>query len=390
MHRSHARFRTLLTPACARSWSVLLACLLLPRSSSAATHHVPGDYPSIQSAIVAAADNDTVLVAPGHYTENLDTQGKTLTLLGSAGAEATVVDGGNLNSVLRIYPAGHVEGFTFQHGHSEYSGGGIFISGDGPTTVTDNIIQDNAVGHFDQGAGGGIFIYLTARHVLVEANIVRRNYAGDSGGGVYANTVYGDIVIRNNTIYDNDCHVTGGGADISEATFDNNVVFRNSADSFGGGLYVSGALIRSNTVVGNFTRIVFLQAAGIDANNRCTVSHNIVAFNHGLPGQQSGAGILCRGDATFNLYPTVECNDVWGNDGGEYASYAPCDTTGRHNFSADPLFCNSLRDDYGLSDQSPCTSQGNAACGLVGALGVQCGAVRVQHSTWGKLKVRYR
>src|SRR5690349_4799345 len=42
------------------------------------TIHVPGDQPTIQAAINAAADGDIVLVADGHYKENINFSGKAI------------------------------------------------------------------------------------------------------------------------------------------------------------------------------------------------------------------------------------------------------------------------------------------------------------------------
>src|SRR5689334_7174471 len=55
---------------------------------------VPADQATIQAAITAAQPGDTVLVAPGTYLENLDFQGKAITVTSSDGAAVTIVDGG--------------------------------------------------------------------------------------------------------------------------------------------------------------------------------------------------------------------------------------------------------------------------------------------------------
>jgi hypothetical protein len=48
---------------------VLLAVALLPAAASAATINVPANQPTINGAIAAALAGDTILVAPGTYTD---------------------------------------------------------------------------------------------------------------------------------------------------------------------------------------------------------------------------------------------------------------------------------------------------------------------------------
>src|SRR5258705_406729 len=56
---------------------------------------VPGGYATIQAAIDASSDGDTVNVSPGTYVENLDFHGKNITVRGTAGfAGATLVGDG--------------------------------------------------------------------------------------------------------------------------------------------------------------------------------------------------------------------------------------------------------------------------------------------------------
>jgi serine protease len=58
--------------------------LCLTRSAAAAVLHVPADFPTIQAAINAAANADTVRVAAGTYVENITFSGKAITVSTSA------------------------------------------------------------------------------------------------------------------------------------------------------------------------------------------------------------------------------------------------------------------------------------------------------------------
>ncbi|MFH1724261.1 MAG: right-handed parallel beta-helix repeat-containing protein [Elusimicrobiota bacterium] len=65
--------------------------LALAGSALAATLNVPGDYPTIQAGIDAAQSGDTVLVAPGDYTESVALKAEVA--LRGSGAEATTLRG---------------------------------------------------------------------------------------------------------------------------------------------------------------------------------------------------------------------------------------------------------------------------------------------------------
>ena len=65
--------------------AVVLAALSLPLSGLSADLNVPAQYPTIQAAVDAAADGDTIHVAPGVYVEQILILRKKLTLLGRPG-----------------------------------------------------------------------------------------------------------------------------------------------------------------------------------------------------------------------------------------------------------------------------------------------------------------
>ena len=132
----------------------------LPRiEQGVATILVPDDFPTIQDAIDAAQDGETVLVAPGTYYENLELEGKNITLASHflttqdfAVIESTVIDGGGKDFVLSVAedvgPGTTITGFTFRNADDGIvSYGEMTFSFNHVTQVSDGI---------DFEGGGGI------------------------------------------------------------------------------------------------------------------------------------------------------------------------------------------------------------------------------------------
>lgn len=58
-------------------WVSVIVCFSVSPALGGVLIHVPCDQPTIQAAINAAGDGDTVLVAPGTHRENITFMSKT-------------------------------------------------------------------------------------------------------------------------------------------------------------------------------------------------------------------------------------------------------------------------------------------------------------------------
>ncbi len=96
----------------------------------------------------------------------------------------------------------------------------------------------------------------------------------------------------------------------------------------------------------------------------------------------------------FGGSPILECSNMYGNAGGDWIAGVAGQAGLNGNFSSDPLFCDAPNGDFTLHANSPC-APGNhpdgAACGLIGALDVVCGATTaVEPTSWGAVKAMFR
>ncbi|MBU0676562.1 MAG: hypothetical protein KJ626_00465 [Verrucomicrobia bacterium] len=124
-------------------WLATTAVLLLSITlSQGATWHVdditdPAEdgsaehpFDSIQQAINVAANGDTVIVHPGRYVENINFNGKAITVQSEnpetwSVVESTVIDGNNAAPVVRFIngegPSSKIKGFTITRGQGNNS-----------------------------------------------------------------------------------------------------------------------------------------------------------------------------------------------------------------------------------------------------------------------------
>ena len=167
---------------------------------------ISSDYTTIGDAINALKDGDIIYVNNGTYTENIDFNGKAITLRSVNGPENTIIDG-NGNGVVVTMDSGEDEnsilyGFTIRNG-MDYKGGGVHIDGSSP--IIRNCIIENNTGISN---GGGI--YLDRSFALIDSCIIRNNGA-EKGGGIYTTDDRG-LPIFQNCEFTGNTSISDGGA----------------------------------------------------------------------------------------------------------------------------------------------------------------------------------
>jgi hypothetical protein len=361
---------------------------------AASTIRVPADQPTIQAAITAASNGDTVQVAPGTYIENLNFLGKAVRVTSEQGPAVTTVDGNQAGPVI-TFASGEgrqsvLEGFTIRNGNNISTGaavgGGIRIANASPT-ITGNLINNNSA----TNGGGGIGI--NGGSPLVQGNAIKNNgqtsgYSGGIGGGGIAILGSSSAQVLSNDISNNSWYsASGGGVSLFGAgtpTFQNNVVSNNSAYSQGGGFSIvnqSDATIVQNLIVGNSaptgggvywlvpfnTRGPFVinntfyantgtQGTGIFADGfdaQAQIINNIVVAAAGQ------TAVMC-GNFNDPNPPFIRTNDVFSSSGQPFGGLCANQAGLNGNITADPKFVNAGAGDYHLQTGSPAIDAGTS------------------------------
>ncbi|MBM3321772.1 MAG: right-handed parallel beta-helix repeat-containing protein [Candidatus Eisenbacteria bacterium] len=334
-------------------FAAVLLGLLGPVSALSAVQRVPGDHPTIQAAVDAAAPGDTVWIAPGSYTENVSIKFKDgLALIGAEGWEKTIIDGDAKNSV--VYADSNsgtlvFSGLTFKGGDAQLNGGGLAVR------KTATLVRAcRFVGNRAYNSGGGLSL-LNCPSNIVENCMFEQNECLDEASA--ASIVGGRGVFSGNTVRDN----TGAIAVVliqSGCDLRNNVIVRNLCTDFGAIAYqfAFNAVIEENTIAQN-TGMEGMGAI-IAQLGDLRIERNIICHNKGVAGIyiESADGLVRHGG-----------NNIWKNEGGLYVGTE----AGPGDLAVDPMFCNPDKGDYRLRKKSPCLPTEKRPQ-KIGALGEGC------------------
>ena len=351
----------------------------------------PGDvsqgnpFCKIQTAINAAVNGDTILVADGVYTgtlnKNLDFGGKLITLQSASGnAAACIIDCQGSGRGFYFHTgetAGAiVDGFTIRNGNATTSspggakGAGVYCSGAGPS-LTDCIISGNTATNATSAYGGGVCCAsssATLTNCTISGNAVTGSTSSYGGGVSFSggNATLTDCRISDNRVTASQYPFGGGVYCVSSAspTLANCTISDNTATGptagSGGGVYSTSSspkllscLIAANRAH-SFGAGISCSSSALVLTN-CTIAGNSAAI--------SGGGVYSAGSTAT---PQFTNNILWGDVPQEIyvSSSTPvvtyCDVqggyTGTGNINIDPGFA--FIDEFHLMPGSPCIDAG--------------------------------
>jgi hypothetical protein len=182
---------------------------------------VPEDFATIQAAVDAAGNGDTILVRPGTYNGDIVISGKSITLSSyylddPSLVEQTIIKGGSPGIFVDdSAPNTTIAGFHFEGGEKSVQffaqGGQVldnFFDHPGGDAISFEAVGGIARGNLCIGAGDdSVDVDAASANVLIEDNIFR--LSGDDGIEIRNQNYHGPLVtltMKNNTI-------TGSGED---------------------------------------------------------------------------------------------------------------------------------------------------------------------------------
>ena len=257
---------------------------------------VPGDYPTIQSAIDWAATGSIINIDGGRYLidETLDLQGKSITLRGTTspgGTLETIIDADGNHGVMRCVaaegPQCILERLRFVNGNAQ-SGGGLYCYASSPTVI-DCWFEDNNA----SSAGGGI--YSRYGTPSVTGTMFMGNTSQYSGGGMVLENAP-DQAIVDDCVFDSNISTWGGGG---IGIYSCNITvtdsqFLNNTGRYGGGVNYYGSANRFSGFVRD-----------------CTIKNNTATYSG-----SAGGGMQAGNESHLEVHDSVICGNVptavWG------------------------------------------------------------------------------
>ncbi len=338
-------------------FTLVFFMLIIPFLVSATVINVPGNQATIQAGINATTNGDTVLVADNTYFENINFNGKAITVAShflmdgdTSHISATIINGSQPNhsdsgSVVYLVSGEDTTsilcGFTITGGTGTYlpyanawDGGGIICWNAG-AKIINNYIENNSIVSPAWAGSGGIGVspldshyWVIIKHNRIKYNITQGvNWTLGAAIVIFANGVIEKNIIKYNegknlnganpALVSAVVHFGGDstGSNRNTIRIINNVVSNNSVisdftGSHGAGIHGVGsqAIITGNTITNNTgDGITHALGGGIDlvrVDTGSVIANNYIGFNK-LNSQSSRGGGIRVLDCKTKIYNNI-------------------------------------------------------------------------------------
>ncbi|MCZ7402399.1 MAG: right-handed parallel beta-helix repeat-containing protein [Candidatus Methanoperedens sp.] len=286
----------------------LSAFLMLAGGASAATLTVNGDgsanYTTIQTAIDAANNGDTILVYSGPYAENVDVN-IPLTLRGvDNGGGIPVVNGGGSDGIILSADGITLDGFRITNADN-----GIYLKSSNNTVknnIVDNSVSPNNVGIHLENSNKNTITNNTANS-NIDYGILLDSSSNNklTGNTANSNTDTGIQLFNssNNALANNIANSNTIGIDLQFSS--NNSLTNNTVTSNIEGIYLESSsnynTVTNNILISNIDTGIWLDAS----NNNTVINNTIKLSDYGMyvePYSVSGdIGDIYRGNTITNI-----------------------------------------------------------------------------------------
>lgn len=319
------------------------AALFLAFAASFATAQQTFTVPlgsSIQTVINGAGSGDTILLLTGTYSEQIDFQGKAITIQG-AGRTLTFIDGNGVLGPMVSFVgnetrASVLRDLTVTRGFNSIGGGGVRVLDASPTLVNCTVSDCQST---TQGGG----VYVANGGPLLQNCLLADNRA-PSGAGMHVHEPFTSapaLAAVDTRFIGNGNSSTGGGLAIqgsqtSSGTpwFDRCEFAVNDA-TVGGGAYVDGVVSPS------FERCVFDLNSALDTGGGAYWHQSAApvfidcAFERNIATDGGGVGYALTGSSVMK-HCTLAHNSATNRGGGIFGTQEQSDA------ASDPAFRNCL------------------------------------------------
>lgn len=314
-------------------------------------------FSTISGAVAAASAGSVIRVRPGLYQETVIVD-KSLTIVGFAGEQATILDGEDRRALFQIVgPAAlRCENLEFRRGHADRGAAALLADG-AVAEFLNCTFHDNVA----RVAGGSVAISGATSWAEFVGCHFQRNRTGGDGGAISA-SLGAELTLRGCTFFANQATGTGGAVAMNSLApvvveqslfIENQGLGAGALGTDGGPVSLDGNTFFRNVSLDGASVMVALASADQDVAILRTI----------FCGDLEGAGLACpvRADRGCNLF--------FDNFSGPLLVGEP----NADELVGNPEFCDFRALDLTLRRNSPAAGlHEDGGCGLIGALDVGC------------------